>query len=248
MITPDHDRLKLLTEVKDPDPDPEVMKAVIAQSRDAFERKEARPPLAKKRPGERLRKSLQWLTPLAAAGMAVLAIVLIRPGLMDGPQGDRSRDPVVADAPAAHSEPPTLSRGANAPAEGSVRLGARAPQGQPNQQIVDPQTLPMSIFAGDGVRIGFRLTPEAVLLYLPDTAPDTPIDSQGLLPGEEVELLAAFALPESDIVAVRIRVDAARFWRAYTATGGALARDAELSALISEAPDQAEATQRLLNR
>lgn len=241
MSTPDRDHLKLLPAVKEPDPDPEVMKAVIAQSRDAFERRQNRPPV-KPRPGARLRQSLRWLIPLAAGAVAVLAVVLVGPGLMVGPRGEGEGDTVVADAPAAA---PTLSRGGDTSPEGGVRLGARGPQGQPE---VDPQTLPMSVFAGDEVRIGFRLTPEALWLYLPDTASENPIDSQGLLPGEEAEVLAAFALPEEGFVVVRIRVNEAWFWRVYTATDGVFTRDAGLSALISDAPDQAEATQRLLNR
>jgi hypothetical protein len=46
-------------------------------------------------------------------------------------------------------------------------------------------------------------------------------------------------------VAVRIRVDAARFWRAYRPIDGSFARDQNLSNLIQDAPDKAEAERRL---
>ncbi|MDR7126355.1 hypothetical protein [Pseudotabrizicola sp. 4114] len=243
MSEADRDHLQLLSEVRVPEPDPEVMKAVIAQSREAFEIRKGRS-VAKRWLGAPPRIAFRWLVPAAAGAFAVLAVMLFGPTLLNSPKPGGMGDSRVADAPADSNTAPTLSREADAP---GTRFGAQGTQGRQGQQI-DPQSLPMSVFTGEDIRIGFRLTPESMLLYLPDVAPDTPVDSQGLLPGEEVEILAAFALPAEGVVAIRIRVDDARFWRVYTATDGVFTREPELSALISDALDQAEATQRLLNQ
>jgi len=249
MSPSERDPFALLARVEDPEPDRVVMDATIAQSREAF--------LARQTKGGKQQRQVQWHSSLAwlmPAGVGVLALVaaiVVAPGLMQTSSDLRPAEQ-VADAPLpipSMEAPPTLSRGdAPAPEEapeqtGGVRMGMQ-PSGQPARQI-DPQSVPMSVFAGDAVRLGYRLTPSVLLLYLPDLSPEQPIDQQGILSGEAVEILAAFAQPEEQIVAVQLRVDATRFWRVYRPIDGAYTRDADLSALVSDATSQDEVVRRL---
>lgn len=258
MSTPERDPFEMLPRFVDPEPDPVVMNATIAQSRDAFLRRQHRavPPGATSW-WTWLRRLPRWLLPVGAGSFALAAAVVMTTGVLQTtPPSNPANGQAVADGPAvappSAEAPPILSRGedamvADAPDQsaqntGGVRMGM---QPMPRQEPVDSSLVPMSLFDGDDVRLGFRLTPAALLLYLPEISTEAPIDSQGIVPGEELEVLAAFGLPEQDLVAVQIRVDSTRFWRAYRPVNGAYGRDVDLSALILDAPDEAEARRRL---
>lgn len=248
MTTPDRDPLTVLPQIEVPEPDPVVMNATIAQSREAFiEHQARRSRRPKKAPGWRL----QWLLPAGVGAMALAVALVVAPGLIQAPLYDDAPTQ-VADAPTppmpSPEAPPTLSRGdapvtaEDAAPSGGVSMGIRP--GQPAQQV-DPLSLPLTEFPADGVRLSYRQTPSELLLYLPEISTERPIDSQMVLQGEDVDILAAFALADEDVVAVQLRVDDTQFWRVYRPDDGIYARDSELSALVSDAPDQAEVERRL---
>lgn len=246
-MSANRDPFELLPHFVDPEPDPVVMKATIAQSRDAFSRRSH--PVAggqSRAVSDWVRNSLSWLIPAGAGALALVAAIVVTPSLMD--TGNRQNDQMVADS--ADAMPPTLSRGDNisdtpTPGTGGVRMGMQPPPGVASQDLV-PQA--ETIFSGDNIRITVRPTPSALELYLPDIAGAPLIDSQGVLPGESVEVLAAFQMSEPSLVAVRLRVDDSFFWRIYRQTEGAFTRDTALSALVSDAADRAEVEQRILSQ
>lgn len=248
MTAPDRDPLTRLPEINDPEPDPVIMNAHIAQSREAFIEHHARQPRhTKTAPGWRL----QWLLPAGMGALALVVALVVAPSLIQAPF-DEDATTQVAEAPVSPlpsaEAPPTLSRGGGsdtpeqAEAGEGVRMGMQP--GQPAQQV-DPLSLPLTEFPADGVRLGYRQTPSELLLYLPEISTEQPIDSQMVLGGEDVEILAAFALADDEIVAVQLRVDDTRFWRVYRPVEGLYARDSDLSALVSDASDQGEVEQRL---
>ncbi|MHA6732121.1 hypothetical protein [Devosia sp. A369] len=249
MSTPERDPFDLLPQFADPEPDPVVMQAVIAQSREAFARRQTRRAAAEQGLWDRvcawLSVSPVWLVPAGIGAFGVVVALAVVPGLMMTPPSGPALDHAVAEAPPAQppavSEPgPVLSRG------DGIRMGA---QPSPSGQLIEPDAAPMSIFDGDGVQLGYRVTPAEMLIYRLDTDTDTEglVDSQPLVPGEQSDIRGAFvtSLGQPDLLVAQIRVDDSVFWRAYRLVDGAYARDSELSALLSDAPDQTEAKRRL---
>ena len=114
----------------------------------------------------------------------------------------------------------------------------------PGQRLEEAPAL-VSTFQGDGVIVGSRLSNSMLELTLPDLTGEQVIDSQMILDGEDIEILAAFRIAESDFVAVQLRVNDERFWRIYTLVNGSYQRDVERSELVSDAQDQVEVTRRL---
>ncbi len=246
-MSPDRDPFDLLAHLPDAEPDPAIMQATIAQSREAFaQRQRPSRTVAQARPGwfDRLRT---WMAPAAIGVVAVVAAIVVAPGVMRQP----SAPPAPAGMPADEA-PPQLSRApadetvAEAPAaEPPRRMGMQPP---PAPSIAAPEAEQMAIFEGEDIRIGTRLAATGLDLLFPDLSGDQVVDSQPLLPGEEIALLDAFRLPGPDLVAVRFHVDQEQFWRVYRRVEGTYARDAALSELASDAPDAAEARRRLVDR
>ena len=244
----DRDPFELLPNFVDPEPDPVVMRAVIAQSSSAFANRR-QPARSEQNSFARWwRNSARWLMP-AGVGVAAAAVALVvAPGMMQNavdPVADRE---VIADLPT--PEPSTqLSRSAevrtHSPSqEAAPRMGMQpVPGAAPAPVEALPQLI--STYEGDGVRIGTRLDATALELYLPDISGEDTIDVQGLVPGEQIEILAAFAQQDADLIAVHFRVDDVRFWRIYHLVDGKYGRDPERSKLVSDAPDRAEVERRL---
>lgn len=249
-MTQDRDPFELLRQFQDPEPDPVVMNAVIAQSRDAYVRnygqvsKDGKPGML-----DWLRRSASWMIPAGAAAAAVVVAVAIVPVMMRTAPGPAEQSELVADSPDALPSvaPPStqLSRSpepvTDRPADGGTRMGMQPGPGQPPAQPVSTT----SVFEGDGVRVGMRSSGSLVELYLPDLTGDQVIDTQAVFADEELELVAAFLMPEQNIVAIRFRVNAERFWRVYRLADGAYVRDAELSQRASDAADASEVERRL---
>lgn len=244
-MSQDRDPFTILSRLPDPEPDPVVMNATIAQSREAFANNRLR--AARDTPlswGNWLRRSALWLVPAGAGAAALAVAIVIAPGLMQT-QSVPERN-LVADRPMP-SPSPELSRSADRPGapsapDAGIRMGV---QPMPGQAPAEPQQTFGLIFEGNDIRIGMYLSNHALELYLPDTAGQPVLDTQGIVPGEEVELLAAFQRPDENLIAVRFRVDNTRFWRIYRPVDGVYARDVELSRLVSDAEDQAEVERRL---
>ncbi|GEM_PF-1485559 len=244
------DPFELMPKFRDPEPDPVVMNATIAQSRDAFAN---RRPSADGKTFSIFRwfgQSSRWLMP-AGVGIAALVVALVvAPGFLPTSlQTGGDRD-MVADLPMA--TPPgstTLSRGDGLTADETVsnsgtRMGMQPAPGA-NQAPLEavPQTI--SRFEGDGVVIGTRLDATAMEIFLPEISGDQTIDVQGMMPGEEIELLAAFAPSDQELVAVQFRVNDVRFWRIYHLVDGQYTRDSQRSQRVSDAADKAEVERRL---
>ena len=221
---------------RDLEPDPIVMRETIGRSVDAFVR--ARRPSPKTSAGAWLARfypSARWRAPVGVAVFALVALFVALPVAMHSlPFHPNAGREALAprDAPMAEvSREPTAS----------ARMGARplpAPAPPPAEEAI-------SIFVGDGVRVGFRLSPSELELFLPDLGAGRGIDKQILILGEEAEILDAFALSDLDLIAIRLRVDDARFWRVYRLVDGAYVRDADLTARLADASDRAEARQSL---
>lgn len=227
-----------LSHHRDPEPDPAVMREAIGRSVDAFVL-QRRQSVRKNHAGGWLKRflpSTRWRVPVGMGAFAVVALVGALPvALHNLPFAPNAAQEAFApsDAPMAQRE-----RGAAAPA----RMGARPlPAPAPPQPVEEP----MSIFTGEDVRVGFRLSQSELALFLPDLGVEQAIDSRGLVPGEVAEILDAFKLPNRDLVAIRLRVDDTRFWRVYRPVDGAYARDADLTSRLSGVSDRAEARQRL---
>ncbi|SMQ61690.1 hypothetical protein SAMN06295905_0557 [Devosia lucknowensis] len=247
-MSQDRDPFELLPRFVDPEPDPVVMNATIAQSREAFLRRAGKAgPVASPGLGTWFGKSLNWIIPATAGAVALVVAILVVPGLMpDAPAPNRETD-LVADRPTPmpSAAPSTsLSRSPEAASDavsGTSSMGVRPLPGQPAPapQAVD------TIFEGDGVRVGVLTTPSQVELYLPDLSGRTVIDTQAVFAGEDLEILEAALVPAGNLVAVRFRVNDERFWRIYAQASGTYTRDADLSATVSDASDVAEVERRL---
>jgi hypothetical protein len=248
------DPFELLPQFVDPEPDPVIMNATIAQSREAFTHHRHKAP---DRSGlvVWLRRSANWLAPAAIGVFAVVVAIVAAPGLLRTTPTVPTGNEQVADAPSV--APPavpndaTLSRGNTqmadappgdaAPADGGTQMGMVPGGGAPGQ----PPPQVVSTFEGSNVRIGLRLSTMALELYLPDISGEATIDTQAIFSGEQIEVLEAFRVESRDVVAVRFRVNESRFWRVYRPIDGAYARDMDLSALVSDAADQTEVETRL---
>jgi hypothetical protein len=247
-MTKQRDPFDLLPEFVDPEPDPAVMQAVIAQSREAFANRRTS---SQNQPASLvrwLRQSASWLLP-ASAGVAALAVALIvAPGLLQTAPGPSPRDQVVADLPnATPPDAPPLSRGNDAPDGGpstGTRMGMQpAPDIAPTSTGALPQTV--SRFEGENVVIGTRLDATGLEIFLPELSGDETIDVQGIMPGEEIQILDAFAESDRDLIGLQFRVDDILFWRIYHLVDGRYGRDPERSQRVSNAPDKAEVKRRL---
>ena len=247
-MTAKRDPFELLPNFTDPEPDPVVMHAVIAQSREAFAN---RSPPRDREPRSLTRwfqQSANWLMPVGAGIAALVIALIVSPGLLktsSSPVPDRD---VVAELPAANSPTqPSLSRGQDTPPaapSAGPRLGMQPPPGV----VPSPtETLPQTVlrFQGDGVVIGTRLDATGMEIFLPEISGEETIDVQGIMPGETLEILGAFAQPDQNLIAVQFRVDDVRFWRIYGLVDGQYDRDPERSQLVSDAADRAEVEQRL---
>ncbi len=247
-MTKDRDPFELLPDFVDPDPDPVVMNAVIAQSRDAFAARQGRPrPHDGFSPLSWLKKPAGWLigSGAVAAAFAVAIIVLPNSGSISPAGTDMVADRQIELSP----ESTTFSRGpapvADAPSQDAgTRMGMQ-PQPGAGQTPAEPLPQIVSRFEGDGVLIGTRLDAEALEIYLPDISGEETIDAQSIMPGEQVEILAAFAQPDTELIAVHFRVDDVRFWRIYQLVDGKYRRDPERSRVVSDAANRAEVEQRL---
>lgn len=230
-MTGDRDPFDLLPRFVDPEPDPAIMNATIAQSREAFANKHAR-----EKPASWthwLRNSAAWLAPAGVAAAALTVAIIVAPNLTGTVPSTTANREVVADRP---TDMPT----AQPPTQGTrmgMQPGGQAPTASPPMLI--------SSFEGTNVRIGSRLSRMGLELYLPDISGEETIDIQGIIAGEQLEILAAFQIPDRNIVAIRLRVDDTRFWRIYRPVDGKYARDTALSELVTDAADQAEVERRL---
>ena len=225
----DRDPFELLRNVTAPEPDPVVMQAVIAQSGEAFaHRRDAPPRINGSWLSRWLADPLSRLVVTGAAAAALVIVLLIAPQI--APTYPDSRG-VATRSPAA---PGT---------DAGTRLGMQPLPGGRPQPAPLPQLI--STFQGDGVLIGTRLDATGLEIYLPDISGEQTIDVQGLVPGEQIEILSAFAPQGQDLVAIQIRVDDVRFWRIYQPFDGQYARDPERSRLVSDAPDRVEVERRL---
>lgn len=247
----DRDPFELMSNFVDPEPDPVVMNATIAQSRHAFANRQNQPQHDSAfSPTHWVRQSANWLMP-AGIGVAALVVALvIAPSFVrTNPESGRTRE-AVADLPTAMPSASTMpSRGDDTLADassdnGGTRMGmqpAPAAGQTPTESL--PQTI--SSFAGDGVVIGTRLDATAMEIFLPEISGEETIDVQGIIPGERTEIVAAFPLPDQDLVAVQFRANDVRFWRIYQLIEGKYGRDPERSQRVSNAADQAEVERRL---
>ncbi|WEK03432.1 MAG: hypothetical protein P0Y65_14675 [Candidatus Devosia phytovorans] len=247
----DRDPFELMPRFVDPEPDPVTMNATIAQSREAFATRKVQPhatgPVSL---AEWLSRSARWLVPAGAMAVALVAVIVATPSLtMTSP--DRMANQQVADSPVVMPPASTsLSRGdeqvADMPAEEITgrRMGMTAP---PATQQASAEPLPqvVSSFQGDGVRLELRLDAEALEIYLPELSGAQMVDAQSVMPGEMVEILAAFLQPDRALMAIQIRVGDLRFWRIYQLVDRTYRRDPERSTLVSDAPDRAEVERRL---
>lgn len=245
------DPFDLMSRFVDPEPDPVIMNATIAQSREAFIKRMAETHQADSMSlAQWFRQSARWLVPAGATALALFAIIVVSPNLI-GTSPDRMAEQQVADSPGvAPSAPTELSRSrdqvADMPAEESTgrRMGVTVPPGAETAPV-EPLPQVLSNFEGDGIRLGLRLDAEALEIYLPELSGERTIDAQSVMPGESVEILSAFLQPESTLLAIQIRVDDVRFWRVYQLVDGIYRRDPERSTLVSNAIDRAEVEQRL---
>jgi len=251
-MTQDRDPFELLPRFVDSEPDPAIMNATIAQSREAFANRKDRTERAG--PASFLdwaRQSRNWLAPVGAVALAAAVVVAIVPGL--GPSVGTADRELVADRPIAQppmsDEAPTFSRGdeqlAETPPDNNAgsRMGMTLPQGG-EQPISEALPQVVSSYQGDNILLELRLDAEALEIYLPDISGDRMLDAQNVMPGEQIEILAATQL-EGELIAIHFRVGDVRFWRIYAQTDGVYGRDPELSTLVSDAADRAEVERRL---
>lgn len=247
----DRDPFELMPRFVDPEPDPVIMNATIAQSREAFTSRKAvsahGSPVSL---AQWFRQSARWLVPAGAMAIALIAVVLVMPSLtVTSP--DQVANQQVADRPPASALPSTsLSRGnqqvADAPAGESTgrRMGMTVPP-PAGQAPIAPLPQVVTSFAGDGVQLSLRLDAQALKIYLPELSGEPFLDAQSVMPGETVEILSAFLQPDGGLMAIHFRVDDVRFWRIYRLTDGTYERDPPLSTLTSDAADRAEVERRL---
>lgn len=245
-MTEDRDPFERLAQFVDPEPDPVVMNAVIAQSRDAFANRQGRAQIRPSFFSGWLTKPAGWLAMSGAVAAAVVLALAVVPHL--NPVSSPGRDMVADSTADAAPDANALSRGpASTPSpDTDTRMGMQPPPAA-GQASTEPLPQVVSSFEGDGVRIGTRLDAEAMEIYLPDIAGEAMIDAQSVMPGEKVEIAAAFQEPDTGLIAVQFQVDDTRFWRIYDLVEGTYRRDPERSKLASSAADRAEVEQRLMS-
>lgn len=246
-MSQDRDPFELLRYFVDPEPDPVVMQATISQSREKFANRRPYQRRKTSSPSVWIRRSAIWLLP---ASFAMVAGLLMISTYTMMPRLGTETSPDVADAPPRPEPRSTeLSRGPDipadqAPAGTSRRLGAQSlPSGGQTPIDAGPQTV--TRFEGDGVVVGTRLDATGLEIFLPDLSGEQAIDVQGLMPGEQFEILQAFAMFETDLVAIHFGVGEARFWRIYHPVDGKYARDPDRSKLVSDAQDRTDVERRL---
>lgn len=256
-MSQERDPFEKLARFEDPEPDSAVMRATIVRSRDAFVKQKSGSVQPKPVSWvDWLKQSANWLIPAGACIVAMTIAIVVVPSFNAGPPTSMDQETAARRLPpAAPSQSPAqsptqapsneLARSRDSTADRSgtgagVRMGMR-----PGQAPAEPPPVQTSIFQGNDIRIGSRLTSSALELYLPDISGERVIDSQGLIPGDEVEILDAFRITERDIVAIRLRDGSTRFWRIYSPKDGNYTRDPELSKLASDAADKAEVERRL---
>lgn len=244
-----------LSRHRDPDADPAIMQATIAQSVAAFR---ARPAHVVPHGGIRAwlhnrLPSAGWRAPVGVGAFAVVAMLVALPVALRTTPPETVTDMEAApspDAPSTQAERgagATRSMGLRPPPERSRALApAQEPALAPTPAPAPPPEGPGSVFEGRDVRVGSRLIPSALELFLPDISGERAIDNLALVPGAQAQVLSAFRLPERGLVAISLRVDRARFWIAYRLVDGAYVRDAASTARIGDAPDDAEAQRRLV--
>lgn len=252
-MTGERDPFELLPRFVDPEPDAVIMNATIAQSREAFLRRQNNTP-ARSGLSSWFRRSAIWFAPAGMGAVAIVMAIVAAPGLMrtppTAPATERVADAPSVAPPASPGET-SLSRGDTqladapsadaAPASGGTRMGM-LPGGQAPAAL-PPQVI--STFEGSNVRIGLRLSTMALELYLPDISGEATIDTQAIFAGEEIEVLEAFRIEARDIVAIRFRTNESLFWRIYRPVDGDYVRDMDLSAQVSDAVDQRDVESRL---
>jgi hypothetical protein len=249
-MTRDRDPFELLPNFVDPEPDTVVMHATIAQSRDAFANRRLASHAKTYSVFRWFGQSARWLMPVGVGVAALIVALVVAPGLLPTTtEIGKSRD-MVADAPAAKPPgPTTLSRGDGLPADetpsnSGTRMGMQPGPGATQAPVeAVPQTI--SRLEGDGVVIGTRLDATGMEIFLPEISGEQTIDVQGVMPGEAIELLSAFAQPDNEVVAVQFRVNDVRFWRIYHLVDGRYARDPQRSQRVSNAADRADVERRL---
>lgn len=247
-MSTDRDPLELLPGFIDPEPDPVVMHAVIAQSREAFANRHGRARAVDGFSLSRwLRRSTAWVIAAGALAASIAAVIVVAPNFSR--TATEGHDMVADVSQEPQPSAPTLSRGRDpvtetVPQDGGTRMGAQpTPWAMPTAGAPSPQVV--SSFQGDGIVIGTRLDATALEIYLPEISGEQTIDVQSVMPGETVEILSAFATPDGALIAVQFRVNDVRFWRLYSKLDGTFARDTERSKLVSDAPDKAEVNRRL---
>ena len=266
MNRPDRDPFELLPGLIDPEPDPGVMRATIAASREAFLRRQQGGrtvgPGWHERLADWLRSRRNWMAPVAAGAFAAALAVAILPGPLMTPErpdavGDGEQ---VADLPAPAVPPDTaLSRGRDADSEavaeplpaptGPIRMGAQpAPDAPPpDRDLADLS--PMQIVHGDGdLRLGYRFVADRLDLFLLDEAAGgRQIDSIPVPPGASGRPGEAFILRRdgAEILVVQTELGDDTAWHAYEVTDGSIGRNEALSARIADASDRREVEARL---
>lgn len=249
-MSENRDPFELLPGFTDPEPDPVVMNATIARSREAFTNGRALSDRSRQLTFiEWARRSANWLAPVGAVAIAAAVVIAIVPSLSPSSRTDTADRELVADRPLVRPSAPTLSRGGEqlieTPNQNSAgnRMGMTVPQGG---ETLNREPLPqiVSSYQGDNIRLGLRLDAEALEIYLPDVSGEQILDAQNVMPGEQIEILSAARLM-SDLIAVHFKVGDSRFWRIYAQTDGAYHRDPARSTLVSDAADKAEVERRL---
>lgn len=246
----ERDPFDLLPGFVDPEPDPAIMIATIAQSREAFLRRGG---TGKRRSlWTRLRQSSGWRLPAGAGVLALVAAIVVAPNLAPRAPVAPTDAPTVADGPVVVSpdqptpQAPAIATGPEQAAPGGgTRMGMQPAPAHSSGSGSMPARESSSIFDGSNVRVEVRQTASMLEIYLPEIAPTAPIDSQVLLSGEEASVVGAFQIEDREIVAIQLDLDGTLVWRAYRPVDGAYTRDSALSDRVADAPDEAEARARL---
>jgi hypothetical protein len=269
-LTPsDRDPFEPLDRLPDPEPDPEVMRANIAASREAFARRAATAKPLRQGWWARLRETLSnpsgWLVPAGVGAFAAVMAIAVLPGVLTQPavleNGQRQQAtsesareraaPAMAEAPSAAADAEALAVPATPQADAGVRFGAApapAPAEPPTFADVDPGSL--EIHAEDDIRLGYRLEDGFYSLFMLTDEGALAMDARAV-DAETISILDALRVPgapgEAEILAVETQNGTEPpVWDAYRFAPTGISRDAELSALIADAPDTAEVEDRIL--
>src|SRR5690349_19377789 len=78
----DRDPLERMPQFLDPEPDPAVMRATIAQSREAFANRRPSPQANANSVAHWFRQPVRWLIPVGVAVAALVVALLFAPGLL----------------------------------------------------------------------------------------------------------------------------------------------------------------------